>query len=82
MTANVTSYYKTEQQHQRAFEKYWSARGIKVQTYIEVVPMRDRDQNMANLRSHLVMRVPKGKHAKIFGSNPNEIKPRHVREFA
>jgi len=62
----------TEQGHQAAFEKYWKDRGVKVKTNIEAVPMGDF--TIFNLRSDLVMRVPRRKHQLVYGVSPKEIK--------
>jgi hypothetical protein len=72
-------YYATEQDHEKAFIKYWKERGINVGTKIEETSMRHFTSY--NLRSDLVMRVPRAPHPRVYGIDRTEIKLRHQRKW-
>ncbi len=72
-------YYKTEEEHARAFEKYWKDRGVDVRTEIE--PLAYRQFTAFNLRSDLVLRVPRARHRRVYGTDSTEIKMSHQRKW-
>ncbi len=79
MTERMSPYLATDQEHQHAFKTYWKCRGIEVETKLDYYYTGER--TIINLRSNLVMKVPRRRHERVYGLDKKEVKARQKRKW-